>query len=71
MITTGIIMIAMSSVLGFLVIPALTLSVIMTVIMFIFSISAGIIGSILVFAGVLRDRLKEKEEDDQNDYSQY
>lgn len=38
---------------------------------FFSAIVAGFIGSILIFIGVLRDRIKEIKEDDNDDLSKY
>lgn len=40
-------------------------------IMFISAITMGAIGAIILFIGVLRERLKDKKEEEENDYSQY
>lgn len=40
-------------------------------ILWISAIILGVIGALLLFIGVFRDRLKENEEDDKNDYSKY
>lgn len=39
--------------------------------LFISSIVIGILGVLFIFIGVLRDRIKEKKEEDQDDLSKY
>lgn len=70
MLKTGSILIFIAGVLWFLAYPAILLKG-LGVFLFPAAIGLGVIGLILVTMAIIKERIKEKESDAKNDYSQY
>ncbi|GGK09125.1 hypothetical protein GCM10007063_34450 [Lentibacillus kapialis] len=66
LIPTAIVVFILSNVISFFII-----NIRVSLILFISSIVIGVVGLLLIFIGVLRDKIKEKREEDQDDLSKY
>ncbi|ALX47633.1 hypothetical protein [Lentibacillus amyloliquefaciens] len=66
LIPTAITIFILSNVISFFII-----NVKVSLILFISSIAIGVLGLLLIFIGVVRDRIKEKRGEDQDDLSKY
>jgi uncharacterized membrane protein len=73
MIRFGVVLMAISTVLFVLQTPFsfVANNLVYDFIFFIFAILSGVLGVLLLFIGVLRDRIKQKKEEDQDDLSKY
>ena len=73
MIRFGLILIPISTILYILsfAVPFISDKFLYSLILFIIAIILGSLGTIVIFVGVLRDRIKHKKEEDQDDVSKY
>ncbi|GAA0430682.1 hypothetical protein GCM10008983_03880 [Lentibacillus halophilus] len=66
LIPTAVIVFILSNIISFFII-----NISVSLILFISSIIIAVLAVLFIFIGVLKDRIKEKKEEDQDDLSQY